>query len=201
MLQLTRRGSEPTGDSATRITGIALGLFFFVPRRGIVCLWTEISHIWHPDATLIKPNARGITGGNHVSCNRITHATVYNIPPAPPGDSVGQKIALIATGDYSAQFLKLSVSLLTHWCTYATCLQQKECFLITLKWQMLFFCINQMTLCILTTTGLYHCYVCYQSPRENNVWLLNFVNKYDLLYAQKYVIRKKTGQLIWHYYH
>ena len=31
--------------------------------------------------------------------------------------------------------------------------------------------------------------------------LLNFVNKYDLLYAHQYGYRKKTVQLIWHYYH
>ena len=50
-------GSAPPGDSATRITWIALGPIFFAPRRGIVCLWTEISYIWHPGATLIKQNA------------------------------------------------------------------------------------------------------------------------------------------------
>ena len=91
---LTRRGSAPPGDSATRITGIALGPIFFAPRRGIVCLWTEISYIWHPDATLIKQNA----GHNRVNCNRISRAAVYDIQPGPPGDSAGQKIALIATG-------------------------------------------------------------------------------------------------------
>ena len=95
-----RRGSAPPGDSATRITGIALGLIFFAPRRGIVCLWTDISYIWHPDATLIKQNARGTAGDNRVKCNRIPRAAVYVIPPAPPGDSAGQKIALIATGLY-----------------------------------------------------------------------------------------------------
>ena len=98
MLKLTRRGSTPPGDSATRITGIALGPIFFAPRRGIVCLWTEISYKWHPDATLIKQNARGTAGDNRVNCNRIPGAAVYDIPPAPPGDSSWQKIALIATG-------------------------------------------------------------------------------------------------------
>ena len=72
--------------------------FFFAPRRRIVCMWTEISYIWHPDATLIKQNARGTAGDNRVNCNRIPHAAVYDIPPAPPSDSAGQKIALIATG-------------------------------------------------------------------------------------------------------
>ena len=71
---------------------------FFAPRRGIVCLWTEIFYIWHPDATLIKQNARGTAGDNRVNCNRIPRAAMYDIPPAPPGDSAGQKIALIATG-------------------------------------------------------------------------------------------------------
>ena len=36
MLQLTRRGSAPTGDSATRITGIALGPIF-PPRAADLC--------------------------------------------------------------------------------------------------------------------------------------------------------------------
>ena len=100
VLQLTRRGSAPPGDSATRITGIVLGPIFFAPRRGIVCLWTDISDTWHPDATLIKQNARGTAGHNRVNCNRIPRAAVVDIPPAPPGDSAGQKIALIATGLY-----------------------------------------------------------------------------------------------------
>ena len=60
----------------------------------------EISYIWHPDATLIKQNARGTAGDNRVNCNRIPRAAVYDIPPARPGDSTGQKIALIATGLY-----------------------------------------------------------------------------------------------------
>ena len=98
MLQLTRRGSAPPGDSATRITGIALGPIFFAPRRGIVCLWTDIYYKWYPDATMIKQNARDTAGDNRVNCNRIPRATVYDIPPTPPGDSAGQKIALIATG-------------------------------------------------------------------------------------------------------
>ena len=74
------------------------GTNFFAPHHGIVCLWTEISYIWHPDATLIKQNARGIAGDNRVNCNRIPRAAVYDILPAPPGDSAAQKIALIATG-------------------------------------------------------------------------------------------------------
>ena len=98
MLQLTRRGSAPPSDSATRITGIALGSIFFAQRCGIVCLWTEISYIWPPDATVIKQNACGTAGDNRVNCNRRPRAAVYVIPPAPPGDSAGQKIALIATG-------------------------------------------------------------------------------------------------------
>ena len=61
-------------------------------------MWTEISYIWPPDATLIKQNARGTAGDNLVNCKRIPRASVYDIPPAPPGDSAGQKIALIATG-------------------------------------------------------------------------------------------------------
>ena len=86
------------GNSATRITRIAVGSFFFAPRRGIVCLWTENFYIWHPDATLIKQNASCTAGDNRVNCNRISRAAVYDIPPAPPGVSAGQKIALIAAG-------------------------------------------------------------------------------------------------------
>ena len=78
-----------------------LALLFFAPRRGIVCLWKEISYIWYPDATLIKQNAHGTAGDNRVNCNRIPRAAVYDILPAPPGDSAGQKIALIATGLYT----------------------------------------------------------------------------------------------------
>ena len=70
----------------------------FFSRRGIMCLWTEISYIWHPDATLIKQNARGTAADNRVNCNRIPRAAVYDIPPAPSGYSAGQKIALIVTG-------------------------------------------------------------------------------------------------------
>ena len=76
------------------------GTDFFVPRRGIVCLWKDISYIWHPDATLIKQNVRCTAGDNRVNCNRIPRVEVCDIPPAPPGDSAGQKIALIATGLY-----------------------------------------------------------------------------------------------------
>ena len=47
---------------------------------------------------MIKQNARGTAGDNRVNCNRIPRAAVYDIPPAPPGDSAGQKIALIAMG-------------------------------------------------------------------------------------------------------
>ena len=47
---------------------------------------------------MIEQNARGIAGDNRVNCNRIPRAAVYDIPPTPPGDSAGQKIALIATG-------------------------------------------------------------------------------------------------------
>ena len=47
---------------------------------------------------MIKQNARGTAGDNRVNCNRIPRAAVYDIPPTPPGDSAGQKIALIATG-------------------------------------------------------------------------------------------------------
>ena len=81
----------------------------------IVCLWTEISYIWHHDATLIKQNARGTAGDNRVNCNRIPRAAVYDIPPVPPGDSAGQKIALIATGLYSsAKFPERSCHRLGH---------------------------------------------------------------------------------------
>ena len=105
-----RRGSAPPGDSATRITGIALGPIFFAPRRGIVCMWTEISYIWHPDATSIKQNVRGTAGDNRFNCNRILRAAVYDVPPAPPGDSAGQKIALIATGLYCNPFITMSLA-------------------------------------------------------------------------------------------
>ena len=105
-----RRGSAPPGDSATRITGIALGPIFFAPRRGIVCMWTEISYIWHPDATPNKQNARGTAGDNRFNCNRILRAAVYDVPPAPPGDSAGQKIALIATGLYCNPFITMSLA-------------------------------------------------------------------------------------------
>ena len=46
---------------------------------------------------MIKQNARGTAGDNRFNCNRIPRAAVYDIPPTPPGDSAGQKIALIAT--------------------------------------------------------------------------------------------------------
>ena len=65
-------------DSATRITGI-------------VCLWTEISYICHPDATLIKQNALGTAGDNRFNCNRLPRVAVYDIPPALPDDLAGQK--------------------------------------------------------------------------------------------------------------
>ena len=47
---------------------------------------------------MIKQNARGTPADNRVNCNRKPRAAVYDIPPTPPGDSPGQKIALIATG-------------------------------------------------------------------------------------------------------
>ena len=51
--------------------------FFFAPRRGIVCLWTEISYIWHPDATMTKQNVRGTAGDNRVNCNRIPRHSAH----------------------------------------------------------------------------------------------------------------------------
>ena len=74
--------------------------FFRAAPRNCVPVDRNFLHIyiWHPDATLIEQNARGTAGDNRVNCNRISRAAVCDIPPAPPGDSAGQKIALIATG-------------------------------------------------------------------------------------------------------
>ena len=63
------------------------------------------SYTWHPDATLINQSARGTAGDSRVNCNRIPRAAVYDIPPAPPGDSAGQKVALIATGLITLSFV------------------------------------------------------------------------------------------------
>ena len=71
---------------------------FFSHRTAELCACDRNFYIWHPDATLIKQNARGTAGDNRINCNRIPRAAVFDILPAPPGNSAGQKIALIATG-------------------------------------------------------------------------------------------------------
>ena len=43
-------------------------------------------------------DALGPRHDNRVNCNRIPRAAVYDIPPALPGDSAGQEIALIERG-------------------------------------------------------------------------------------------------------
>ena len=35
-------------------------------------------NVWHPDATLIKQNARGTAGDNCVNCNRIPRPAVWH---------------------------------------------------------------------------------------------------------------------------
>ena len=91
-------GPPTPGDSATRITGIARGPIFSRRAAEMCACGQKFLTYGFPMPPWLSINARGTAGDNRVNCNRIPRAAVYDIPPAPPGDSAGEKIALIATG-------------------------------------------------------------------------------------------------------